>query len=155
MNCIDKRLRELNIELPEPKSGVGAYCSWAIFSENIICTSGQLPWEGDTLAYTGTLGDDLSIEEGYQCARLCALHAIAQLKQAAQGDLSRIKQIIRVEGNVQTAPGFFDHSDVLNGASNLFNEVFGEAGIHTRTAQGMSSSPLNSPVLIYAFAEMK
>ena len=155
MNSIDKRLQELNIELPEPKLGVGAYRSWAIFSEKIICTSGQLPWKGDTLAYTGTLGEDISIEEGYQCARLCALHAIAQLKQAAQGDLSRIKQIIRIEGNVQTAPGFFDHSDVLDGASDLFNEVFGEAGIHTRTAQGMSSSPLNSPVLIYAFAEMK
>jgi len=155
MNCIDRRLQELNIELPEPKLGVGAYRSWAIFSENIICTSGQLPWKGDMLAYTGTLGDDLSIEEGYQCARLCALHAIAQIKQAAQGDLSRIKQIIRIEGNVQTAPGFFDHSDVLDGASDLFNEVFGEAGIHTRTAQGMSSSPLNSPVLIYTFAEMK
>lgn len=155
MNKIEKRLEELNIVLPEAKPGVGAYRSWAIFSDNIVCTSGQLPWDGDVLAYKGTLGKDVDVKTGYDCARLCAIHAIAQLKEATDGDLSKVKQIIRVEGNVQTAPGFYDHADVLNGASELFNNVFGDIGIHTRTAQGMSSSPLNSPTLIYVFAEIE
>ncbi|UTJ07042.1 RidA family protein [Arcobacter roscoffensis] len=155
MNNIEKRLKELNIELPEAKAGVGAYKSWALFSENIVCTSGQLPWNGDVLAFQGTLGIDVDIKTGYESARLCAIHAIAQLKEATNGDLSKVKQIIRVEGNIQTAPNFYDHADVLNGASELFNEVFGDKGVHTRTAQGMSSSPLNSPTLIYIFAEIE
>lgn len=155
MNNIEKKLKELNIVLPKAKEGVGAYVSWAIFSENIICTSGQLPWDGDELAYKGKLGDDVSIKDGYDCARLCTINAIAQLKEATGGDLSKIKKIIRVEGNVQTTPDFYDHSDVLDGASDLLQEVFGDIGIHTRTALGMSSAPLNSPTLIYLYAEMK
>lgn len=155
MNKIEKRLKELNIVLPEAKPGVGAYKSWAIFSDNIVCTSGQLPWDGDKLVYTGTLGKDVDIKTGYDCARLCTIHAIAQLKEATNGDLTKVKQIIRVEGNVQTAPDFYNHAEVLNGASELLNEVFGDIGIHTRTAQGMSSSPLNSPTLIYLFAEIE
>lgn len=156
MNEIEKKLEELNIVLPKAKPGVGAYKSWVKFSENIVCTSGQLPWNGnDELAYTGTLGKDVDIRTGYESAKLCTIHAIAQLKEATGGDLTKIKQIIRVEGNIQTAPGFYDHADVLNGASELLNDIFGDIGIHTRTAQGMSSSPLNSPTLIYIFAELK
>ncbi|MGY0399936.1 MAG: RidA family protein [Ostreibacterium sp.] len=143
------------ITLPNPKPGIGAYKSWAIFSDNIVCTSGQLPWEGDAVAYAGRLGDEVTIEHGFQSARLCALHAIAQLKEATEGDLTRIKQIIRVEGNLYTAANFSHHSDVLDGASNLFNDVFGEIGKHTRTAQGMNASPLNATTLIYVFAEIK
>ena len=130
------------------------YESWTVFSNNIVCTSGQLPWNGDELVYTGTLGKDVDIKTGYDCARLCAIHAIAQLKDATGGDLTKVKQIIRVEGNIQTTSDFYNHSDVLDGASELLNEVFGDIGIHTRTAQGMSSSPLNSPTLIYVFAEI-
>lgn len=155
MNKIEKRLNELNIVLPKAKEGVGAYKSWAIFSDNIVCTSGQLPWENDVLAYTGTLGKDVDVETGYDCARLCTIHAIAQLKEATGGDLSKVKQIIRVEGNIQTTANFYNHAEVLNGASELLNDVFGDIGIHTRTAQGMSSSPLNSPTLIYLFAEIE
>lgn len=154
MNEIEKRLKELNIILPKAKEGVGAYKSWTIFSNNIICTSGQLPWDGNELKYKGKLGKDVSIEDGYNSARLCTINAIAQLKDAV-GDLSRIKQIIRVEGNINTTEDFIEHSKVLDGASELLNTIFGEVGIHTRTAQGMYSSPLNACTLIYLFAEIK
>ncbi|QTE21689.1 RidA family protein [Polaribacter cellanae] len=155
MNAVENKLKALGFKLPTPKPGVGAYKSWTIFSNNIVCTSGQIPWNGNDVAYTGRLGDETTIEYGFLSAQLCALHAIAQLKEAVNGDLTKIKQIIRVEGNIYTAPKFSKHAEVLDGASNLFNAVFGEKGIHTRTAQGINSSPLNATTLIYVFAEIE
>lgn len=155
MNPIDKKLNDLGIILPVPAEGVGAYKSWAIFADNIVCTSGQLPWIDGKIRYEGKLGREVSIQDGYESAKLCAAYAIAQLKQAAGGDLTKIKQIIRVEGNVHATEDFTDHASVLNGASELFNAVFGDKGVHTRTAQGMSSSPLNAATLVYVFAELE
>ena len=154
MNLIEEKLKELGLELPTPKLGVGAYKAWTIFADNIVCTSGQIPWIGEEVAYTGRLGDEVTTEQGALSAKLCALHAIAQLKEATRGDLTKVKQIIRIEGSIYTAPNFSEHAEVLDGASNLFNEVFGEKGRHTRTAQGMNASPLNGSTLIYVFAEI-
>ncbi|MGY0407090.1 MAG: RidA family protein [Polaribacter sp.] len=155
MNVIEEKLKALGFKLPTPRPGVGAYKSWTIFSDNIVCTSGQIPWIGNEVAYTGRLGDEATTEHGFLSAQLCALHAIAQLKEATNGDLTKIKQIIRVEGDIYTAPKFSDHAQVLDGASNLFNDVFGEIGRHTRTALGMNASPLNASTLIYVFAEIE
>lgn len=152
MNYTEERLKEFNIILPEAPKGVGNYASW-IRAGNIIYTSGQLPWRNGALAYKGRVGRDLTIEEGYDCARICSINAIAQLKEAVK-DLDKINRIIRIDGHVQTTETFERHSDVLDGASDLFNHVFGEKGFHTRSALGIYKTPLDSPVLIYVIAEI-
>jgi enamine deaminase RidA (YjgF/YER057c/UK114 family) len=153
---IEEKLKNLDIVVPivAPR-GVGNYVSWTI-SNNILYTSGQLPWkdgEFGVLAYTGRVGSGLSIKEGYDCARICAINAIAQIKDAV-ADLERVKKIIRLDCHIQAAVGFKDHSDVLDGASDLMNEVFGEKGVHTRSAIGIYQSPLNVPVIVYLIAEV-
>ncbi len=148
----EARLADLGIDLPTPPAAVAAYEPWVRTGHQII-TSGQLPWDGDRLAYTGKVGAELSVEEGYEAARLCAINAIAQLK-AAVGDLDRIRRIVRLEGNVHAALGFRGHPQVLNGASDLFNEVFGERGRHTRTALGINEMPLDAPVQLSVYAEV-
>lgn len=148
----EERLDELGIELPEPPPAVGAYVPW-VRTGNLLLTSFQLPWREGELASTGKLGADLATEDGYQAARLCALNGIAQLKSAT-GELSRIRQIVRVEGHVGCDPGFTDIPQVLNGASDLVNEVFGERGRHTRTALGHLVMPLDAAVMIGFWAEL-
>ncbi|RAJ12807.1 RidA family protein [Arenibacter echinorum] len=154
---IKEKLQSLGIVVPKmaPK-GVGNYVSWTI-SNNILYTSGQLPWkngEFGVLAYTGRVGSDLNIKEGYECARICAINAIAQLMDAVK-DLERVKKIIRLDCHIQAAEGFKDHSDVLDGASDVMNQVFGVRGIHTRSAIGIYQSPLNVPVIVYLIAEIE
>ena len=149
---VERRLNETGITLPEAPAAVGAYLPW-LRTGNLIVTSGQLPWQGDKLAYVGRLGDELDERQGYEAARLCAINAIAQLK-AAIGDIDRIARIVRLEGNVYSAPGFRGQPQVLNGASELFNEAFGERGRHTRTALGISEMPLDAPVQLSVWAEV-
>ncbi|NIF05341.1 RidA family protein [Chryseobacterium sp. Tr-659] len=156
MGNIEDHIKRKGITLPLSLKGVGNYASWVV-SQNIVYTSGQLPWKGGqygTLAYEGKIGLDISMEEAYDCARICALNAIIQLKEAA-GDLDKIKRIIRIDGHIQAAEGFINHSDVLNGASDLINEIFGDKGYHTRSAVGIYQAPLNAPVLIYIIAELE
>ena len=154
---IEEKLERLGIVVPEvAPRGVGNYVSWTI-SNNTLYTSGQLPWKDGTfgdLAFTGRVGSDLSIQEGYDCARICAINAIAQLKDAVK-DLERVKKIIRLDCHIQAAEGFKEHSDVLDGASDLMNQVFGDRGIHTRSAIGIYQSPLNVPVIVYLIAEIE
>jgi enamine deaminase RidA (YjgF/YER057c/UK114 family) len=150
---IEDRLRELNIELPAAPAAVGAYVP-VIRTGNLVITSGQLPWVGDRLAYTGKLGADLTLAEGNEAARICALNAVAQLK-AAVGTLDRVRQIVRLEGYVHCGPGFRQHPQVLNGASELFNALFGERGRHTRTALGIHEMPLDAPVQLVVWAEVE
>ena len=148
----DEKLHELGIALPPAPAAVGAYLPW-VRTGNLVFTSGQLPWLEGKLAYTGKLGADLGVEQGYQAARLCAINGIAQLKAAA-GDLERVRQIVRIEGYVHAAPGFHDHPKVLNGASELLNEVFGARGRHARTALGINEMPLNAAVQLSLIAEI-
>lgn len=148
----EERLAELGIELPEAPPAVGAYVPWAR-TGNLLVTSFQLPWRDGELAYTGKLGGELSIEQGYDAARICALNGIAQLKEAA-GELGHIQRIVRVEGHVGCTPDFTEIPQVLNGASELVNEVFGERGRHTRTALGHVVMPLDAPVMIGFWAEV-
>jgi enamine deaminase RidA (YjgF/YER057c/UK114 family) len=148
----EAKLRELGITLPPAPPGVGAYVPW-VRTGNLVLTSGQLPWLEGKLAYTGKLGAELGIDQGYQAARLCAINAIAQLKAAA-GDLDRVRQVVRLEGYVHAAPGFRDHPKVLNGASELFNAVFGERGRHARVALGINEMPLDAAVQLSLIAEI-
>ncbi|MEM6805030.1 MAG: RidA family protein [Bacteroidota bacterium] len=155
--AINERLKELGIMIPEvAPRGVGNYAPW-VNSQNIIYTSGQLPWKDGKygeLAYKGRVGSDLDVKQAYDCTRVCTLNAIAQLKQACGGDLDKVRKIIRIDCHIQAADGFKEHSDVLNGASDLVNEIFEDRGIHTRSALGIYQTPLDAPVLVYVIAEI-
>jgi enamine deaminase RidA (YjgF/YER057c/UK114 family) len=105
------------------------------------------------MAFVGRLGAELTVEQGYEAARLCALNALAQIK-AATGDLERIRRLVRVEGYVHCAPGFRGHPQVLNGASDLFNAVLLDRGAHARLAVGISDMPLDAAVQITVTAEV-
>jgi enamine deaminase RidA (YjgF/YER057c/UK114 family) len=149
----EARLRELGITLPPAPPPVGAYVP-VVRTGNLVVTSGQLPWEGDRLAYTGKLGGDLTLAHANEAARICALNALAQLR-AALGSLDKVRQIVRLEGYVHCAPGFRQHPQVLNGASDLINSIFGERGRHTRTALGIHDMPLDAPVQLVLWAEVE
>jgi len=149
---IETKLEELSITLPEAPAAVAAYQPW-IRTGNLIFTSGQLPFRDGQIAYEGKLGVELSQDDGYQAARQCALNAIAQLK-AASGNLDKIQKIVRIEGYVHCADGFRGHPQVLNGASDLVAEIFGEKGKHTRLALGINEMPLNAAVQLAMTAEV-
>lgn len=148
----EERLSQLGITLPEPPKAVAAYVPW-IRTGNLVVTSGQLPFRDGRIAYAGKLGVELTDEEGYQAARLCAVNALAQLKAAA-GELSRVRQILRLEGYVHSGPGYQNQPKVLNGASELLGDVFGERGRHTRSALGVNEMPLNAAVQLSVWAEL-
>lgn len=146
------RLEELGVKLPKAPGPLGAYAAW-VRTGNLVMTSGQFPFVNGKLAFEGRIGSELSPEDGYEACRLAAVNALAQLKAAA-GSLDRIARIVRIEGTMQVAPGFLDHPKALNGASDLFNKVFGEAGLHSRMIYTNPEMPLNSPVLIVVIAEL-
>jgi enamine deaminase RidA (YjgF/YER057c/UK114 family) len=147
----EQRLAELGITIPTPPPAVGAYVPWTR-TGNLVVTSFQLPWRDGELAYTGRLGAELTLEMGYDAARLCALNGIAQLADAA-GELARVR-ILRVEGHVGCTEDFEQIPQVLNGGSDLVNEAFGELGRHARTALGHVVMPLRSPVMLGFWAEL-
>lgn len=147
----EERLAALGLELPVAPPAVGAYVPWQRAGD-LVTTSFQLPWVGDDLAFVGRVGEDVSVEQGYEAARICALNGIAQLKDAA-GELSAVR-VIRLEGQVGCTPEFEELPQVLNGASDLVNEVFGERGAHARTALGHMVMPLRVPVMIGFWAEL-
>lgn len=149
---VEDRLKQLDIILPPPPAAVAAYLPWAR-TGNLVITSGQLPWLNGRIAFAGRLGAEFNLEQGRQAARLCAINALAQLKDVT-GDLEKIRQIVRLEGYVHCAPGFRGHPQVLNGASDLFNEVFGPRGRHARLAVGISDMPLDAAVQLCVTAEV-
>ncbi len=149
----EEQLKKLGLTLPAPPKAVGAYVTY-IRTGNLVFTSGQLPWKDGKLAYEGKVGSDLTVEQGYDAARISAVNALAQLK-AATGDLEKVVRIIRLEGYVNCAPGFTNHSEVLNGGSELLAKVLGQRGVHTRTAVGSNELPLNTPVELILIAEVR
>ena len=151
--AISDKLRELGIVLPAAPAGVGAYVPW-VRTGDLIFLSGQLPWRDGKLAVVGKLGADVTLEEGQEAARVCAINALAQL-QAAAGSLDRVTQIVRLEGFVHSGPGFAEHPKVLNGASELFNAVFGERGRHARIALGINEMPLGAAVQLAVIAAVE
>ncbi len=151
-SAVESQLQKLGLELPPPPQAVGAYVT-VIRIGNLVVTAGQLPWKEGILAYTGKLGTDLTVEQGYDAAKIAGLNALAQIKSVV-GDLDKVRQIVRLEGYVHCGPGFRHHPQVLNGASELLNAVFGDKGRHTRTAVGIHEMPLDSPVQIIVWAEV-
>ncbi len=148
---IDNKLHGLGIDLPQAAAPAANYVPWVI-SGNQVFISGQLPMEAGKIAVAGRLGDDVSLEDGQRAARLCAINILAQAK-AALGNLDRVTRIVRLGGFVASADSFTDQPKVVNGASDLMVEVFGDAGRHARAAVGVNALPLGVAVEIDAIIE--
>lgn len=147
-NEVEARLVSLGIALPEAPNPVANYVPSAV-AGNLLFVSGQISKAADGSITKGQLGGVLTVEEGRQAARLCALNILAQAR-AALGSLDRIGQVLRLTGYVNAAPEFTDHPQVINGASDLMVDVLGEKGRHTRVAVGVSSLPLGCAVEVDA-----
>ena len=149
---IEKRLDALNIILPSPPKPVGSYVA-VVITGKLAFVSGQIPIKDGKIIYAGKVSKDLSVEDAQKAARLCVINALAQLK-AELGNLDRISKIVKVSGFVNSPPEFTDQPKVINGASDLLFEIFGQKGQHARIAVGVSSLPLNSAVEIDLIAEI-
>lgn len=143
---IDAKLAELGIELPPAATPAGNYVP-AVVAGDLLFTAGQVPRKDGDFAYRGVVGDDLTIEDGQAAARLCCLAGLSVAK-AELGSLDRIVKVVKVNGFVRSAAGFGDQPKVINGASDLLVEIFGDAGRHARAAIGVSELPLNVGVEI-------
>jgi enamine deaminase RidA (YjgF/YER057c/UK114 family) len=153
MGRIEERLRDLQLEIPEAPKPVAAYVP-AKKVGNLIFTAGQLPMVNGELISKGLLGQDVEIEEANKAARICTLNALAAIKGVI-GDLDLIQQIVRVVGYVASVPTFTQQPAVVNGASELLLEIFGDDGKHARSAVGMAVLPLNASVEIELTVEIK
>jgi enamine deaminase RidA (YjgF/YER057c/UK114 family) len=152
MPRIELKIKELGILLPEAPKPVAAYIP-AKQSGKLVFTAGQLPMVQGELISKGLLGQDVEIEEANKAARICTLNALAAIKGVI-GDLDRIKQVVRVVGYVASVPTFTQQPAVVNGASELLLEIFGENGKHARSAVGMAVLPLNASVEIELTVEV-
>jgi enamine deaminase RidA (YjgF/YER057c/UK114 family) len=150
---IEKKIEALGLELPEVPQPVASYIP-AVHSGNYVFTSGQIPVIKGELKRRGKVGSDLSIEEGYECARVAALNCLAAVKSVV-GTLDRMKRVVRVVGFVSSAPGFGDQPKVINGASDLLVEIFGDQGKHARLALGTNELPLGAPVEVEMVVEVQ
>ena len=151
---IEKRLGELGITLPPPGSPGGNYVPFVVVGD-LAFMAGQVAREAGKMKYTGKVGRELTVEQGAAAARLCAVNLLAQLKAACGGDLDRVDHCVRLGGFVNSPPDFFEHPKVVNGASDLMVEVFGERGQHARTAVGVAALPLDSAVEVEAIFFLK
>ncbi len=145
------RLKELGIELPEVAKPLASYVP-AVRSGNLVYTSGQLPMQAGQLAATGTIGADITPEQGKALARICALNALAAVDSLV--GIDAVTQVVKVVGFVASAAGFNGQPGVINGASDLLAEVFGDHGSHARSAVGVSELPLDSPVEVELVVEV-
>lgn len=150
---IEARLQSLKIELPNAAAPMANYVP-AVRSGNLLFVSGQIcQWNGER-RFTGKLGAEIGLEDGKAAARLCGLNLLAQAKRALDGDLDRIVRVVRLGGFVNAVPGFTDQPQVVNGASDLMVEVFGDAGRHARAAVGVGSLPGGAAVEVDAIFEV-
>ena len=148
MKSLDARLVELGLTLPAPAAPVASYVPAVAFPVGTpVYISGQIPLRDGKLIAQGQVGRDVSLEMAQECARQCALNALAALR-AEVGDLARIRRVVRLGGFVACPPDFTEHPKVINGASDLLVELLGDAGRHARAAVGVPSLPLGAPVEI-------
>lgn len=145
---IRKRLETLQLSLPAPRKPAFSYQA-VVVDQGLAWVSGQLPWQGDSmdLVHTGCLGAAVDLDSGMACARACVLNGLAVLEDAL-GDLDQVQRVIKVVGFVASAPGFSDQPAVIDAASGLLIDVFGEWGRHARSAVGVAALPRGAPVEI-------
>jgi enamine deaminase RidA (YjgF/YER057c/UK114 family) len=146
------RLADLGIELPDVVPPAGVYVP-AVRTGNLVYTAGQVPMQSGKLAGTGKVGAEVSPEEGKDLARLCALNALAAVHSLV--GIDSVTRVVKVVGFVASAPGFHGQPGVINGASELLGEVFGDAGVHARSAVGVSELPLDAPVEVELIVEVQ
>lgn len=152
MGKVEERLSELGIKIADIQTPLGSYKPASI-TGSLIFVSGQLPLSEGRLLFQGKVGSDLTVEEGMQAARASAVNALAVMSKEL-GALGRVKRIVKVTGYVASAPGFHNQANVVNGASDLFYQVFGEDGRHARAAVGVAELPMNAPVEVELIAEI-
>ena len=149
----DARAKELGLDLDHPAKPVANYVP-SVRTGNLLFVSGQGPLQADRTLIIGKVGSDLTAEQGYQAARVVGINILAQVK-AALGSLNKVKRVVKLLGMVNADLSFEDHPRVINGCSDLMNEVFGEAGRHARSAVGMGSLPSNIAVEAEAIFEVE
>lgn len=149
----EQKLLEMGLTLPPAPKPLAAYVP-AVKMGGFVYTSGQIPMVNGQLEYQGKLGAELSVEQGYQAARVCALNCLSVIK-AQVGSLDGIEQIVKVVGYVNSAAGFRQQPQVINGASELFGEIFGDAGKHARSAVGVNELPINAAVEVEVIVKIK
>ncbi len=147
----EERLKDLGYELPAVPRPAGSYVP-ATRTGSLVFTAGQLPFKQGALAYVGKVGGEVSAEEAKEAARLCAINALAAVE--AEAGLKNVRRVVKVTGYVSSATGFNDQPMVLNGASELLGEVFGEKGVHARSAVGVAELPLDAPVEVELVVEL-
>jgi enamine deaminase RidA (YjgF/YER057c/UK114 family) len=150
---IEQKLKEKGIVLPVAAKPVATYVN-AVRAGNLIFLAGKGPLKTDGSYITGKVGKDLTIQEGYDAARLTGINALAALK-AEIGDLNKVKRIVKVLGMVNCESNFMDHPKVINGFSDLMVEIFGDKGKHARSAVGMGSLPMNTSVEVEMIVEVE
>lgn len=149
---VEQKLKEMGLELPVGPKPLANYVT-VVKAGNLLFLSGHLPMREGKVQYTGKLGKDLGIEEGYQAARGAALNCLASLKSEL-GDLDKVRRVVKVVGFVNSADDFTDQPKVVNGASDLLAEAFGEAGRHARSAVGVGALPANAAVEVEMIVEV-
>ena len=150
---IENKLNELGITLPSATAPVGSYVATKIVG-NLLYISGQISNDENGKLIQGKLGKDLKTEDGYKAAERCALNIVAQVKQACNDDLSKIKSCIKLTGFVNSTENFIEQPKVINGASDTIAKIFGDAGMHTRAAVSVNSLPLGVAVEVDAIFEL-
>jgi len=153
MSQAEEKLQRMGLSLPQSSAPVANYVT-AVRSDNLVFLSGVAPRSADGSMITGKLGRELTVEQGYEAARLCALNLLANLKKEI-GDLDKLRHIVKVLGMVNSAPEFGEQPKVINGASDLFVEVFGDKGKHARSAVGMGALPSGIAVEVEMVVEVE
>ena len=152
MSTPEQRLAELGIELPDVVAPLASYVP-AVRSGSYVYTSGQVPMVQGQMPVTGKVGSEVDPDTANECARVCALNALAAVRSVI-GDLSAVTRIVKVVGYVASDPGFTGQPGVVNGASDLLGQIFGDAGIHARSAVGVVALPLDAPVELELVVEV-
>jgi len=149
----DDKIKELKIELPEAKAPVGSYVATKIVGK-LLYVSGQISIDSKGNLIKGKVGKDLTTDEAYKAAERCGLSIIAQVKNACNGDLSKVKSCVKLTGFVNSIDDYIEQPKVINGASDLISSIFGEAGMHTRAAVSTNSLPLGVSVEVDGIFEL-
>ena len=153
MSDIDKKIKNLKIELPEPKAPVGAYVATKIVGK-LLFISGQVSIDQDAKLITGKVGKELNLDEGYEAATRCGLSIISHAKKACEGDLSKIKSCVKLTGYVNSTDDFKDQPKIINGASDIIAKILEKKGEHARAAISANSLPLGVAVEVDAIFEL-
>ena len=153
-NIIDQRLKELNIELDDASVPAGSYVPYVI-TNNLVFISGQLPFINGKLTIKGKVGDNVSLDDAVKMSEACAKALLSQLKAACNGNLDKVNKVVKLGGFVASAPNFTDQPKVINGASDLIVNIFGDKGKHSRFAVGVAALPLDVPVEIDGIFEIE